>query len=474
MTNKAVGIDNIDSNFLKCMSNCIVHPLEYVFNLCITQAVWPNALKTAEVVPIFKSGNKHETKNYRSISLISHIAKIFEKAISDRLNEFLSQNNILSKMQFGFRKNMGTNEALAYITNKIYSNLDKRVPTVVAFLDIAKAVDTVYHKILFTKLYRYGIRGNALEFMKSYLSNRLQVVKLGKISSEQGKINIGLPQGSILGPMFFILYINDLLEITDYGDLVYYADDTAVVGAGKTWFDARNRLNEYLQLIALWLTQNHLSLNIGKTIFITFGNNKRSIPNDLNVHINNMPIKRDTVTKYLGIFFYCNMRWTYHVKRLVKKTRYPIFIFKKLRKILCSKTLLKIYYALFNSVATYGIISWGGAYPNVINPLLKVQKKLIKIITSRDNIKEPLTIKQSFELESIVYHYNEFFSRYSTNNIQNNTRYRNIQLPKVKSKLLFKSSYIVGLKKFNKLPKVYKNLHDKKKQELKKIIKKTY
>ena len=177
-----------------------------------------------------------------------------------------------------------------------------------AFLDLAKAFDIVNHQILYAKLYRYGLRGSILELIKIYLTNRKQVVKIGNDYSTHGNMSIGVLQGSILGPLLFIIYINDLLKTIDSGNIVSNADDTAVLGMGKTWTETQNNLNNYLNRIAKWLAQNKLSLNISKTIYITFANSIRSLPKNLNIHINNILIKRVLVTKYLGVQIDCHMR----------------------------------------------------------------------------------------------------------------------------------------------------------------------
>ena len=174
LKDKTGGVDGISTKVIKAISDHILQPLVHIFNLCIQKSLWPESLKRAEVVPIFKAGSKRSPNNYRPISLISNIAKIFEKIIYDRLNDFLTKHRILSKNPFGFIKHKGTKDALAHITNIIYNNLNKSKPTIATFIDLATAFDTVDHSILLQKIYEYGIRGSALELIKSYLSNRKQ------------------------------------------------------------------------------------------------------------------------------------------------------------------------------------------------------------------------------------------------------------------------------------------------------------
>ena len=200
------GVDKINAMTLKAISEHIADPLAHIINKCIEKSIWPDALKAAVVVPIHKSGKKLVVNNYRPISLISNIAKIFEKVVYERIFDFIYKHKILSEKQFGFIKNKGTRDALSYITKTIYENLDKSKPIIVVFLDLAKAFDTVDHNILLHKLQAYGIRDNAYKLMQSYLTNRKQKVRIDQRESEPTTITMGVPQGTILGPLPFIIY----------------------------------------------------------------------------------------------------------------------------------------------------------------------------------------------------------------------------------------------------------------------------
>ena len=358
---KKGGIDKINARTLKTIRTLIADPLAYLFNLCIERSIWPDILKTAEVIPIYKSGKKNDMGNYRPISLISNIAKIFEKIIHKRLINFINKSKILSKRQFGFIKNIGTKDALNHLSEIIYRNLDKSLPIAVTFLDLAKAFDTVNHKILLDKLYAYGIRGKGHQLIESYLSNRKQKVRIGSHESDLGIIDTGVPQGTILGPLLFLLYVNDLVAKMSENSILSYADDTAVIAKGKTWKDVENQMNKYLKEVSIWLRLNKLTLNIQKTVYTTFGNYSDSVPsvNNINIKINEEPLERVTETKYLVIKFDTNMRWSKHIEYLINKISYLIFIFSKIAKFMDYNTPKIIYYALFHSQINYGIIAWG-------------------------------------------------------------------------------------------------------------------
>ena len=212
MKDTAGGRDKISSKVLKAISIYIAEPLAFIFNVCIERAIWPEILKQAVIVPIHKGNDKHEPANYRPISLISNIAKIFEKIVYKRIYEFVQENNIIDQNQHGFVKNKGTKDALRYLTNIIYNKLDKSEPLIITFLDLAKAFDTVNHKILLDKLYNYGVRGKAHDLLKNYLTDRQQTVRLQNFMSDTCEITVGVPQGTILGPILFILYVSKYAE----------------------------------------------------------------------------------------------------------------------------------------------------------------------------------------------------------------------------------------------------------------------
>ena len=336
------------------MKNNIIISLVHVLNLCIDKSIWPDSLKMQKSFRSTKMVINITCQTIsRPISLISNIAKIYEKIIYNRLYDFISKNNIIFKLQFGFMKNRGISDALNFFCNLVYNNLDKGKPVIATFLDLAKAFYTVNHEILLTKLYRYGIRGSAYRLLASYLSNRKQKVRIKNHNSNYQNIISGVTQGRILGPLLFILYINDLLTDMDTETIISYADDTVIISSYNNWTAAQNKLNLYLDKVA----HNKLSLNLGKTVYTTFGNYRDSVPDSLNVIIDNITIKRVNYEKYLGVFLDYNMKWDIHIQYILNKTKYLSFAFSRLAKIMQPKTLLLIYYAFFNSIISYGIIA---------------------------------------------------------------------------------------------------------------------
>lgn len=463
LRNKSGGVDKINAAILKNISKYLINPLTNICNLIISTAIFPNALKIAEIIPIFKAGNRKLMTNYRPISMVSNLAKIVEKLLHNRLYVFLNNNNVFSDNQFGFRKGFGTKHAIAKVTDFICTNLDKSLPVTAVFLDLTKAFDTVDHEILLLKLERYGIRGLPLVLMKNYLENRFQYTCVEGNRSNKLPIRVGVPQGTILGPLLFIVYINDLIDIFDNKNIVSYADDTVVFASECNWENTKNRINNYLITVSKWLEYNKLTLNVNKTVYISFINYIDKNPGDINIKIKDIAIRNVESTKYLGIIFDKCMKWNYHINSVVNRLKYLLYIFAKVKNSMSKNNLLILYYGLFNSVASYGIIAWGSAYQNAINPLENLRKKVLKLIGCfKDGSEYPLSLMQLYKLGVIEIYYDDLKKILLCDS--KITRFKLIKLPVVKLEIGRKSCIFNAIKFFNELPMKYKvNLSNKKK-----------
>ena len=378
--NKAPGSDGISNYMIKKTINILAPILVKLFNDCMKEGIFPSALKIASIVPIHKGGPKEDPTNYRPISLLPQFGKLFEKIIEARLSNYLDKHKYITKNQYGFRKNYSTELAIADIQNTLLKNLDDNKFTCTIFLDLAKAFDTVDHKILLKKLEKYGIRGKPLLLLKSYLSNRQHLTKFLNDVSELKVIDIGVPQGSILGPLLFLLFINDLPSVTNF-NVKLFADDTFLSLEADNYNEIFKKSNIELKKISRWLTANKLTLNVSKTKYMIIHRRKGKLNVKPAIKFNGKKLEKCTSYKYLGIFLDEKLNWKVHIKYLCEKLSKLCGIFSKLRHC-CSTELMKvIYHALFSSHLQYCNFIWGNATDRVLMPLVCLQDKLIKIIS---------------------------------------------------------------------------------------------
>ena len=273
--NVSMGLDKIHVRFIQDGSEYISESLSYIFNLMLETGIFPDKLKIARVVPIYKAGDATLMNNYRPISVLPILSKVFERLLHKRLTIYLEENNLLNDAQFGFRKGMSTVDALLNVVPFIQEALSSGDFAGGLFLDLKKAFDTVNHQILIKKLDNLGIRGIILNLFKNYLSNRLQVVNIGSVLSDPFNIVCGVPQGSILGPLLFIIYTNDLPRNIHHGKISLYADDTAIFYRGKN----QNQLQQVMKSDALvihdWFRANKLTLNVDKCQIVCFSSQRK-------------------------------------------------------------------------------------------------------------------------------------------------------------------------------------------------------
>ena len=268
---KSPGIDGISIKLLKDASNIVAGPLVNIFNVSLQRAIFPNDWKLAKMTPIFKEGSKADCGNYRPISVISAVAKLFEKLVYRQLSSFLTLNGILVEQHFGFRHKHSTETALLSSTNEWLFNMDRGLLSGVLFLDLKKAFDTVDHHILLSKLELCGIKGTSLKWFESYLSGRNQICSVNSRVSSVRQLKCGVPQGSNLGPILFLLYINDLPNCLETTKANLFADDTNLTCEGFSLYEIEIKLNKDIENVHRWLTANKLSLNMKKTEFMIIG-----------------------------------------------------------------------------------------------------------------------------------------------------------------------------------------------------------
>ena len=362
-----------------------------MFNQCLLEGEFPKCLKIAEVIPIFKKGSATNVSNYRPISLLSQFDKIFEKIIYNRIIDFIEKYNLLSDHQFGFRQNSSTIHAVTYIYDNLIKNIDKGLYSCCIFLDLSKAFDTVDHHILLCKLKNYfGIQGKSLNLIKSYLTNRRQYTKISNNFSDELEINCGVPQGSCLGPLLFLLYINDL-PLASQMNTTLYADDTYLMMSDLNLTSLQNRINIELKNIDFWLRKNKLSLNFSKSTFLLIHKQpSRTIKSTFEIKINDIMLTRSPIVKYLGLFIDQNLNWIPHVKSLSFHLARYTGLFYKLKLYTNMDTMKLLYHSLINSKLQYGIIVWGATFKTYLSEVNVRINRVIRALSS-SNLYTPMS-----------------------------------------------------------------------------------
>ena len=360
------------------MAPYISVPLSYIFNLTFTTGKIPDDLKVALVTPVYKASEENIYSNYRPISVLPCFSKILEKLMYKSLIDYIHKNWILTDCQYGFRSNVSTNYAIIELVDKITKAIENNEFTVGIFLDLSKAFDTVNHDILLSKLYFYGIRGSCHAWIKDYLSNRKQIVKYNQIRSSERLISCGVPQESVLGPLLFLIYINDLINSTTKLFTILFADDTNMFCSGKDMHELETTVNSELAQVQEWLTLNQLTLNIKKTNFIIFKSHKKLLRRDLRLTLNGTVLQRVEDSKFLGIVIDQHLTWKNHIDYITKRIL-------RIRGLLCrirfyvNQTHLKMLYnSLIYPYLHYGNIVWANNYPKRLDTLFKLQKKSIE------------------------------------------------------------------------------------------------
>lgn len=373
--------DILPSCFIKSCREILLQPITSAVNSCLSEGVFPDELKTSRIVPIYKSGDSMQPVNYRPINILSDFSKIFELCIYERVVDFLTKFNIIDENQFGFQRKSGTLSAAITILDEIKISLDFSNRNICAclFLDLTKAFDTIPHEILMSKLYRYGFRGKAADLLKSFLNNRKQFVSLGDEKSQPLHNAFGTPQGSTLGPILFLLYVNDIFKLKLHGKIVLFADDAAIIYCSNNINTLHTMMCEDIEILLNWFIANKLTLNLKKSKCMIFHPQQKTKKYTLNININGSPIEQVSKFEYLGISLQEDMRWDGHINSICSKISSIAGVMNRLGNTVDKNTLISLYYAHVNSHISYMSPLWGNAATDtLLNSLQVVQNQALR------------------------------------------------------------------------------------------------
>ena len=413
------GPDDICNEIIRQLGVVIAPLISDIFNECIHLDVFPDLLKIAKVVPMFKDGDKTDPSNYRPISLLSCLSKVVEKLIHSRLINFFEKFSILNMNQYGFRSKRSTIQAVARLTEFVRDATNKRADAIALFLDLKKAFDTIDHKILMQKLDHYGIRGKSNNLIRAYLTNRKQYVEIGNNRSTLENVSTGVPQGSVLGPLLFLIYINDLPDSTSL-DTTLFADDTSIMTSGK---NSGKKLRTEFDKVYNYLCCNKLSLNTDKTVLLNFSKKNGEIGLDIKGEC----IKMVDCTKYLGIYIDSKLDFKMHIEHVIKKLSKLCGVIYRSRKLFNIPMLLLIYRSYIKPVLQYGVLVYGCANLTDLNKILVIQKRIIRA-TFRIDYRESTVEKYRLHKIETVFdlHVYELFKDICYNNVCDSTTANNV------------------------------------------------
>lgn len=407
---------------IKLASDMISASLTEIFNLSLVQGIVPESLKVSRVTPISKGGDPSNPTNYRPISILSTFAQIFERLVYQQLLNYLEKKQILNEFQFGFRKERSTEQSIIEITECFKKSIDQNMYTCSIFLDFAKAFDTVNHQILLNKLQHYGIRGIPLRWFTSYLVDRKQYVQLEE-KSDVRTVTCGIPQGSSLGPLLFLIYINDISNSSEKLSFRIFADDTTIFASSANLSDLECLVNSELRKVSKWCIANRLSINLKKTNFMIIKSPKKTMTKKVDIKLLNkensyISIEKKDHVKFLGVFIDDNLSWKYHISSLCSRLSRNAGIFLKLRHFVSLSQMKSIYYSLVYPHVTYAIVAWGSAYKTHLNKIQVKQNHILRIIFFATlygkntesalpliNLLDMLTVENIFKLNCLKFIY---------------------------------------------------------------------
>ena len=380
--NKATGIDGYQASLLKMCAPSLAPSLVYLFNKSLSLGTFPSSFKKGKVTPLFKSNSKLEPGNYRPITVLPILSKFLERIVHNQVYKYLDANKLISVCQSGFRANHSTVSSLIRFTDFCHDKIGQGNYIGMVELDLRKAFDTVNHDILLKKLGLYGFDDLALRWFSSYLSDRHQVVCIGDELSDPLLVTCGVPQGSILGPLLFIMYINDLVSCSSSCSVNMFADDTIFYIAHHELSTVKQQLQRDLCNISSWLCSNKLSLHIGKTHTILLGSQRKinQLSSNLTLELQGEKVNQTNSVKYLGITVDRCLNYSEHVDNIIKKLNKGLGILKRASALVPQSSLVTIYNTVMLPHIDYCSVVWGGCNDRDITRLQRLQNRAMRVI----------------------------------------------------------------------------------------------
>ena len=376
----AIDVNGLSKSIFDNIIDDVLPHITKLCNLSFEAGIFPEGMKVGKIIPIYKSGSKKICSNYRPISILPFLSKILEKLYNSRLYNFLQTYELLNASQYGFRKNMSTSQAATDYFETITDILKSNKAAVSVSLDLTKAFDSLSHKVLLKKLHHYGIRGVAHTWLKSYLTDRQQTLTLarGEIHSNYKTITHGVPQGSVLGPTLFLIYINDIINSSNIFKYILFADDTTLIYGFDPSSDPTDDINSGLNNTQKWLNCNKLALNVNKTQAILYGKTTHKPV----IKINNEPIHFVDKINLLGTIFDKNLTFKPHIAKICSKASRALGLLNQSKGLLPKYIKRTIYFSLIHPHLTQSIELWGGTAKSTINPIITLQKRAVPIISN--------------------------------------------------------------------------------------------
>lgn len=466
----SAGEDNITARDIQFVYPIIEDMLTDLINKCLKNGGFPKSCKTSKIVPIFKKGCREDAGNYRPIAVVSVFSKIIEKILKRRLMSFLG----ISRQQYGFQEHSSTLGATIDLFESILRKLENGEYVVAVLIDLQKAFDTVDHRLLLQKLYNFGIQGPAFKLIESFLDNRLQYTCVDSCASSKETVKTGVPQGSVLGPLLYLLYVESLSIAGLKAEHFMFADDTMLLYSDNDQKKLERLINNDLDRFYNWLCANKLSINEEKTNYLRFQQkNKKTAP--LNLKINNKPIYEVFTCKYLGLNIDAKLSWDKHIDAISKKLRGLIGATRNFNSYLDSKSKNMLYFTHIQSVLSYLIAIWSNTSQANLNRVQRLQNKAVKFIYNLDfhtpskdlycgvnilpikKLKQLECCKLIYKIKNDLLKCNVDLKLNSSKHCYNTRIASDIALHKARTNKGLIAPIQVGSKMYNELPKDIKN-----------------